>query len=114
VLAITGALLGLAVVGETDVLAEGLSLGVEVVGAEFVGDPLGLAEGDTVTGVEVVGVETVGKLLRLTVGINVGVIVDPLIQFAALGGAQLAYVPWQHSSLLQSRNEIQVEEEATW
>jgi hypothetical protein len=38
VLAITGALLGLAVVGETDVLAEGLSLEVEVVGVEVVGD----------------------------------------------------------------------------
>lgn len=29
-----------------------------------------------------------------------GIVVDPLMQFAALVGSHVAYVPWQHSSLL--------------
>jgi ABC-type nitrate/sulfonate/bicarbonate transport system permease component len=68
------------------------------VGVDVVGNLLGLADGLAVgvalgcaVGVEVVGTEVVR------------VIVDPLIQFAALGGAQLAYVPWQHSSLWRKR-----------
>ena len=59
-------------------------------GVDVVGNLLGLADGLAV-GVEVVGTEVVR------------VIVDPLIQFAALGGAQMAYVPWQHSSLWRKR-----------
>jgi hypothetical protein len=77
-----GLAVGLSVGDRLWLLDVGVSLGVDVVG-----DTDGLAEGLSL-GVEVVRTEVVG------------VIVDPLIQFAALGGAQLAYVPWQHSSLL--------------
>jgi hypothetical protein len=105
-------LVGLSVVG--------LDVGVSV-GLDVVWKAVGLLVGVSVVGLDVgisVGLDDVGKAVGLlvglfvlgldigvsvgldVVGLDVGDSIDALMQFSALGGAQLAYVPWQHSSLL--------------